>query len=281
MKRCTVIVLCLIGVSLVTAGVVGLWAQTAVVDERGFSAAAVETMRTPAVSQFMAASLLDVVEERFNLNGLWDRSRAEELFAEVLRRPSSVPFLGSIAAAFHRSLFVAGAGGVQLSFAEGASVIEEGLSEVDPSLMQLLPSPAEWGETLILTREEIPRLSATVGLLPWAAAVSVVVGILLVVCGVSIAERRSQALTTVGLGLAGWGAVLVAAVVVSSRLVGGFVEDPLLREVVASGLGEVTGGLFWVGAVIFIGGIAMMTYAGRRARRPAPAHSRPSTSRRP
>ncbi len=280
MSRVLVIVLCVAGALLLGVAAVGAWAQAVLVDEEGFTAVAVETMRTPAVSARLAASIVDALDGAYGIAEYVERDRADQVFANVLRRSSSIPLLTGIAQSVHRGLFTPGGGDVGLSFAESAPVFEEALAEIDPLLVSFLPEPEKMEDVTLIPADELPGLSAGGRLVPWAAALAAIVGVLFLAFGVWMAYPREAALSAGGLGLAMGGAALVAAVLVTPSVGGGIVLDPLLEQVAREGIGEISGGLFVVGAAAFVIGIAAMTLAGRRKRRPAGRDARGVTSRR-
>lgn len=281
MSRVTHIVLCIIGAVLLVVAAVDFYAAALVLQRDRFAALAVETMRTPDVTDQLAVVVVDRLDGRYGLTVLIERALAESAFADALRGPSGEPILKDVALSLREALLAPGGRDVVLVLDPRGGLVEDALSRFDLAPATVVPSSAEAEQLIVIGREGLPRLSALLGTMPWAGLAVLIVGALLVTVGVASARSRSAAMMGVGWGLASSGAVVVTGVVVAPTLVGGVISQGLQAEVARTAVSVAVRGLLVPGVAVFLVGVVVMMITGRRGGRPAGRDSRWTTSRRP
>ena len=281
MNRLAVIVLCIAGSLLLLVAGVAIFVQVELASEERFVEHAVEVMSTPAAAGALAGEIYAFLEAEHGADEVLERETAEAVFANVLRRPSARGLLERVARSLHRGLVAPGGGDVMLPLGDEYQVVEEAVAEINPAVLALLPPSEELGAVRLLSSDRLPRLGATVRILPWSAALAAVLGALLLGVGIFAAEPRTRGVMSAGFGLSAGGGLLVAVVVVAPTLARRLLEGSNAGELAAVGVAQVGRGLVVVGVGALLLGVAVMMAAGRLESRAAAIQPVGSTSRRP
>ena len=267
-RRVAARLLIILGVTAVAGGAALGQVRRGLFESDAFASRLAQALNDPRVSAFVAEQITDVVlREKPDLVAV--RPLLRSTAQSVVSTDAFQSIVRVTAREGHEAMFSRGGRNLLLSVPDVGLILRGALANASPTLAARVPARlstvvARLGDSrasrLIVDPWQLGRSLA------WAAWIGVLGGLGLVIAGVALAPRRSEALrwTSVDLTLAGLGLLVLLPL---GRLLAASIPDAPLAQEAASGLFDVfVGGLrrlaLGIGAVGLVCSAAAYSLAG-------------------
>lgn len=207
-----VIPLLVVGWLLVPLAGLGIWTQRVVLDTDEFTALSDDLLEREDVRDALAFEIVQEVE-RTRPGATRSGVPVEALISDALATPEFRELFRDANGQVHDQL-VDGEDALALDLDPALVIVTEQVRQVAPDVADQFPSPAEFGEIVLMERGQAPYVWIGAEAARWGSLIAIILSLGMLALAVALADRRGLTL-----GIAGTG-VVVASVLFALLVTG-------------------------------------------------------------
>lgn len=263
------IVLCLFAAVLLGLAACGFWVFLGVLKYDRFTQVVSHVARTEGVSRLLSELVMDAAERELDASDPKARTRLADALALSLQKEGAQPFLYAFADSLYGQVFGGGNDDVSVGAADQLAWLQEAAAAYGRELPGLRDMSNKLEAVTVIPADSVLRLRGLPRAVLKVSIILAITGILGTLLGLLTTRHQQTALASWGFGTAGVGAVLLTCAVIAPSVAESLALGTPLEGYVGGVVSDTVGGLFALGAVIFLLGVGAMAKAGRRSSRPA------------
>jgi hypothetical protein len=256
------VMLVLVGAATLATGSVLLWTDGHVFDTEQVSTTTQDVLADPKVQGLLTREVTDRVMEY--VPDQTQRPQITTLVENYVASESALTLIDQGIRTTHRQFVKGTDPTVQLNLTSLATEVRLQLVAAAPELANTLPAPDAWFNFQLLERKELPQTYKWVERFHSSALALIIFGVCLVGLALVLGPARWALLSVTGVGIAGFGFVLVFALRRALKAGEARVTDPVARaasknifDIFFKDLGKQSVTLIVVGGVLALLGVSI------------------------